>query len=308
MSALTELGERIKGVENIQRITRTLATVAAARLSRARRRAAGMREYAERFRGILVRQHAYVTRAGLEIARYSDLLRPREPVTNIALLVITADRGMCGGYNLEACRLAAEFWKKNREEGRNVRFIAIGQKGIRFLTKRRAEIIHQETWRREGISASAVERLLKMMVVSYRSGAVDAVHAVYTEFHTAIRRVPRVRRILPVQLDLGGTEPDAVDASDRWHYEPAFQDVIEELVAVYLRVQLSGMLLESSASEQGARMITMEEATERADKALQGYRVQHNRLRREVITTDLIGALFASSALRGSAPGIPGPR
>ena len=308
MSSLTELRERIRAVENIERITRTLATVAAARLSRARRRAAGMREYSQRFRTILARQQAYLARAGFEIARYSDLLRPREPVRTVALLVITADRGMCGGYNLEACRLANEFWRKSREAGQRVRFIVVGQKGIKFFAKRHAEIIHREGWRREGISAGAVERLLALLLTVYRSGKVDAVHVVYTEFHTAIRRVPRVRRVLPMRVEPHDGSAVAGEDAERWHYEPGFEDVIEELVEVYLRVQLLGALLESHASEQGARMITMEEATERADKTLQGYRVQHNRLRREVITTDLLGALAASRAVAESASSMTGER
>jgi F-type H+-transporting ATPase subunit gamma len=307
MSKLTELRERIRTVENIQRVTRTLATVAAARLSRARRRAAGMREYAGRFREVLLRQQRHLARAGLEITRYSDLLRPREPVRTVALLVVTADRGMCGGYNLEACRLATEQWETHRAAGRSVRFLVIGRKGARFLRKRGADIVHQENWRREGVSTAGVERLLELLLQLYRSGEVDAVDAAYTQFHTAIRREPRVRKLLPVQLE-SSVAPDVADAPfERWHYEPAFQDVIDEFVTVYLRVQLGGLLMESHASEQGARMITMEEATERADKTLQGYRVQHNRLRREVITTDLLGALFASRAIEASPPGAPGP-
>ena len=305
MGKLTEVRDRIRAVEYIQRITRTLATVAAARLSRARRRAAGMREYAARFREILYRQQAHLARVGLEIVRYSDLLKPRASVRSVAVLVVTADRGMCGGYNLEACRLTSAVWEKSRKAGQRMQFIVIGRKGYRFLAKRHAPIVHREGWSREGISANVVERLVKLLLNLYRSGEVDEVHAVYTEFHTALHREPRVRRLLPIVVE-GGTEAGAVASAERWHYEPSFHDVLDELLTLYLRVQLSGLLLESHASEQGARMITMEEATERADKALQGYRVQHNRLRREVITTDLLGALFASRAIEASASGTPG--
>jgi F-type H+-transporting ATPase subunit gamma len=299
MSKLTEVRERIRAVENIGRITRTLATVAAARLSRARRRAAGMREYSERFRQVLFRQQAHLSRVGLEITRQSDLLRPRARVRNVAILLITADRGMCGGYNLEAFRVASDLWEKRRKAGQGVRFIAVGRKGARFLERRRANIVHRENWRREGISADVVEHLLGLLLHLYRSGQVDEVHAVYTQFHTALHREARERSLLPVVLERG--RPPAALEADRWHYEPAFQDVVEELVTVYLRVQLFGVLLESHASEQGARMITMEEATERADRSLQGYRVQHNRMRRELITSDLLGALFASKAIEESS-------
>jgi F-type H+-transporting ATPase subunit gamma len=306
MSKLTELRDRIRAVENIQRITRTLATVSAARLSRTRRRAAGMREYADRFRAVLDRQQAYLARAGLEILKYSDLLRPRSPVRSVAIIVITADRGMCGGYNVEVCRLASKLWTECSSAGARVQFIAIGRKGIKFLTKRHAEIVHRETWRREGLSATALEELLRLLLQLYRSGEVDAVDAVYTEFHSALRRQARVRRIVPVHVESIVGDADQRGAPQRWHYEPAFREIIDELVTVHLRVQLFGVLLESHASEQGARMITMEEASERADKALQQHRVQHNRLRRESITTELLSALYASRAIEESSTAAPG--
>jgi len=300
MAKLAELRQRIRAVENIQTITRTLATVAAAQLSRIRRRAAGLGVYAGTMREILFRQQDYLARAGLGFGSVSWLLREREPVTNLALLVITADRGMCGGYNLEACRFGMEFWERSRKAGQKVRFVLKGAKGVGYFKRHHAEIRHQEGWRRGGIGAADVERLLGVLLNLYRSGEVDAVHAVYTEFQSPIRRRPRAVRLLPVELPGGRIEQGAAEAIHKWYYEPAFAEMVDELLAVYLRVQLLDMLLESCASEQGARMITMEEATERADKALQEYRVQHNRLRREAITIDLLGAVFASRAAAGT--------
>jgi F-type H+-transporting ATPase subunit gamma len=134
-----------------------------------------------------------------------------------------------------------------------------------------------------------------MVLPLYRSGAVDAVYAVYTQFFSPIRRRPRVVRMLPVEIPAA---PEAVvpEATVRWHYEPTRHEMLEELLTVYLRIQLYDVLLESYASEQGARMITMQEATERATKTLQDLRVQHHRLRREAITIDLLQTLFAGTA------------
>jgi F-type H+-transporting ATPase subunit gamma len=109
MGKLLELRQRIRAVENIQAITRTLATVAAAKLSRTRRRAAGLREYAGSVRGMLYRQQRDLAARGLDLGALSPLLRERRPVRRVVVLVITGDRGMCGGYNLGACRLALEF-------------------------------------------------------------------------------------------------------------------------------------------------------------------------------------------------------
>jgi F-type H+-transporting ATPase subunit gamma len=296
MGKLLELRQKIRAVENIQTVTRTLATVAAAKLSRTRRRAAGMRTYAQSVRELLAHQQVHLARAGLRPAAVSTLLRQREPVRNVALLVITADRGMCGGYNLEACRCALEFWERSRRAGQRMTFVVRGKRGAAYFARRKAEIWHRESWPRAGAGARDVERLLTVLVDLYRSGKADAVYAVYTEFFSPIRRRPRVVRMLPVEIPAALRDAAPGEPLARWHYEPAWREVIDELLAVYLRVQLYDVLLESYASEQGARMITMEEATERAGKTLQGYRVQHHRLRREAITIDLLQTLFASRA------------
>jgi F-type H+-transporting ATPase subunit gamma len=298
MSKLLELRQRIQSVEGIQVVTRTLATVAAAKLSRTRRRAAGLRAYAGRVREMVLQQQLYAARTGLALGQLSLLLGPRPPARRIAVLVIAGDRGMCGGYNLEACRFALDFCQRRRAAGQDVGLLLKGRRALSYFRQRGLEILHHEEWRRDAVATEDVERWLGLLLERYRAGQVDEVHAVYTEFHSPIHREPRVVRILPVELP-----PPPVDGSpprpiDQWHYEPPLTEVLDELLAAYLRVQLYDVLLESYASEQGARMITMEEATERADRALQEYRVQHNRLRREAITIDLLGTLFAARASR----------
>jgi len=308
MAHLVELRQRITAVENIQTITRTLATVAGAKLSRTRRRAAGLRVYAAAIREMVLHQQAWLAETGLGIGALSPLLRQRDPVRRIALVVLTSDRGMCGGYNLEACRSALQFWERRVKVGQEVAFVLKGRKGADYFRRRHAPVIHREPWRRGGVGRDDVERLLNLVLGRYRAGAVDEVYAAYTEYFSPVQRRPRVVRILPVALP-GGTDAAIPDASaERWHHEPGLAAVIDDLLAVYLRVQVWDLLLESYASEQGARMITMEEATERAETTLQECRVLHNRLRREAITTDLLGVLFASRAVEAGASPAGEPR
>ncbi len=294
MAKLLELRQRIRAVENIQTITRTLATVATAKLARTRRRASGLRVYAKALEDVLRRQQALLDRASAAPGARSPLPRERGPVRRVVLLVLTADRGMCGAYNLDVCRQALAFWEERTRAGQRVALVLKGVKGARYFARRGAEILHQEGWARGAIAAEDVERLLEVLLAPYRARAADEVHAAYTEFRSPVHRAPRVVRLVPVELAPGQPEPAA--PAGRWCYEPSARAVVDELLAVHLRARLCDVLLESYASEQGARMITMEEATERADRALQDHRLQLNRLRREAITIDLLGALFAARA------------
>ena len=302
MQKLLELVQRINSVQNIETITRTLATVSAAKLSWSRRRAAGLREYTRKIENILCTQQAYLEDSGMRAGFLSPLLTERQAVRTIALLVITADRGMCGNYNLAACRLALDFWEKRKKTGQNAVFLIKGRKGEQFFRKRSAAISYAAGWRRKGIQPDEVEKSLFLLLELFLSGAVDEVYAVYTQFYSPIRRLPQIKRLLPVTLELRGQGRSAVE---KWYYEPSFREIFDELLAIYLRVQLYDVLLESYASEQGARMITMQEATERANKTLGECRMLYNRLRRESITIDLLGILFASKVVEEvkSTPG-----
>jgi F-type H+-transporting ATPase subunit gamma len=299
---LLELKQRMKSVENIETITRTLATVSAAKLSWSRRRAAGLREYARKMEGLLGEQQAYLSGKGVSIGSLSPLLIERDAVRTVAVLVLTADRGMCGSYNLAVCRLALDFWEQRKWAAQRTRFVVMGRKGERYFQKRGAEIAHAAGWRREGVRPEEVETMLSLLLDWFLSGAVDEVYTVYTQFYSPIRRLPKIKRLLPVTLERIGETGAPVD---KWHYEPSFSEIVHELLAIHLRVQLYDVMLESFASEQGARMITMQEATERAHKTLQECRMLYNRLRRESITIDLLGVLFASRVVE-EAKSTPG--
>jgi F-type H+-transporting ATPase subunit gamma len=299
MQKLLDLKERIKALQTIGAVTRTLATVSAAKLGATRRRAAGLREYARRVQEILFEQQAYLERRGVDLGAMSPLLRERDPVRHVVVLAITGDRGMCGGYNLAVCRMAADFAQERQQAGQSVRFVLKGKKGERWFERRGAEILHAAPWRRGGVEADEIEQLLALLAGEVAAGRVDEVHAAYTRFYSSLRREPRVARLLPIARPRAAPRPPPIE---RWLYEPSFHEVFDELLAMFLRVQLWDVLLESHASEQGARMITMEEATERAEKTLAECRTRYHRLRREAITSDLIGILFAAGVAHGEAP------
>lgn len=310
MQKLLEVKRRIRTVTNIQNITRTLATVASAKLSRTRTRATGLRVYSEHMRDMLGRQAGYAASLGLELGELSPFFRAVHEPGSVALIHITADRGMCGNYNIAANRVSHRFVQDLAARGIDVSLILKGAKGERFFgRKTELAVIEATHWPRAGVVDEEVDRLEELVVGMYLEGRVDEVYCTYTRFLSPVRREPRVVRLLPLtwagapgpaEGASGLTAPEAhgrgadLPTSEEWSYEPSLTEVLGDLVAEFLRVQIEDVLLESYASEQGARMITMEEATERADKALHECRVMYNRLRREVITTDLLGVLFAS--------------
>jgi len=290
MAKLVDLRKRMQTIQNIETITRTLATVSAAKLSRTRQQAAGFREYTQKMREILHEQQEYLAKTDLSLISLSPLLREKRNLDRIAVFLISADRGMCGNYNLAACRLCLNFWNSREKNGQEVVFITKGIKGQKYLKKYGADIIHKESWRREGVLPKDVERILSYLINLYITGEVDEIYAVYTQFYSPIQQKPKLTRLLPIKIPADEKPKDA--KVEKWSYEPAPKAIIRELLAIYLRVQLY---------EQGARMMTMEEATERAEKTLRECRMMYNRLRRELITNDLIGVLFASSVIEETA-------
>ena len=302
MQKLVEVKRRMSSVRSIRSVARTMATVASAKLSRSRERAAGIRVYTEEMRGIVQRQQASASAAGIDITKLSPYLVPHESVRSVLLLHLAGDRGMCGGYNSAVNRVAAYVVSRFLGDGVKVTAIAKGLKGEKYLrTKTGAEIVESQGWERAGVTPEEVDAMFERLSDAFMSGECDEVWCSYTRFYSPLRRQPRVIRLLPIvfeaptkQVAGEGALDRPASSPDRWFYEPDLPAILTEILGTLLRMQIEDVLLESYASEQGARMITMEEATERADRTLQELTVQYNRLRREVITGDLIGVLFAS--------------
>ena len=298
MQKLVEVRKRAATVRSIRSVASTMATVASAKLSRTRERAAGMRVYAERMREVIRRQQASAASLGIDLVTLSPFMQPHEGTRRVLLLHITGDRGMCGAYNSAIDRLAVRFVAERIEAGVEVSAIAKGTKGAKTLSRRtKAELLESSTWSRAGVTAEDIDGLSERLSRAFLEDEADEVWCTYTRFFSPMRRYPKLVRLLPLSFESAGSAaPGEAEAFvPRWFYEPDLTTVVTELLGIFLRLQIEDVLLESYASEQGARMITMEEATERADRSLQELTVVYNRLRRELITSDLIGVLFASS-------------
>lgn len=298
MQQLVEVRRRMKSIGTILTVSRTMATVAAAKLSRTRVRAAGMRLYSDRLRAAIRRQQRQAEEAGLDLSTLSPFLVPRFS-KRIALVHLSGDRGMCGNYNNVVNREAALFLEEQAGEGREVEVFAKGLHGARFLVRKTdAGLLEAEGWRKRGVTDEEVERLYGRVTEWFLSGAYDEVWCTYTQFYSPVRRYPRRIRLLPLSPEDLGHEPVA-GMSERWFHEPDLASTLAAMLGVFLKLQVEDVLLEAYAAEQGARMITMQEAAERAERTMQELTVAYNRLRRETITADLLGVLVGARVRSG---------
>jgi F-type H+-transporting ATPase subunit gamma len=310
MQKLVEVRRRAATVHSIRSVASTMATVASAKLARNRERAAGMRLYAERMREVIRRQQAAAAREGIGLTSLSPFLQPRDSVRALLLVHIAADRGMCGSYNSGVNRLARAFVVSRLSAGVGVSVHAKGVRGERFLRRRApGASVTGEGWTRAGVTPECVDALCERVEAAFLSGEADEVWCTYTRFFSPLRRYPTLVRLLPLAAEAdgaaGSAEAGDTGAHRRWYYDPGLAPILAELLGAFLRLQIEDVLLESFAAEQGARMIAMEEATERANRSLQDLTVAYNRLRRELITTDLLGVLFASALTVGEESAAP---
>jgi F-type H+-transporting ATPase subunit gamma len=250
--------------------------------------------YADRIRRILLTQQRCAARLGLPLSGLSPFLQPKESTKNITLILITADIGMCGGYNLQANRLALEFIKARENEGRKVMLLAKGKKGQRYFGKLGYEFVLRQTWSRTGLTEPEVDEILSFATNQFLEGETDEVYCLYTKFFTPIKHQAAIIRMLPLEAEFGDAPEKEVD---EWYYEPNLPDLIRELIPIYLKAQIYDVLLESYASEQGARMVAMEEAKERAEEALGECQTLYHRLQREGVTLGLLGTISVSEIL-----------
>ena len=292
MEKLADVRLRMRSVEGIGEVCRTLTTVASAKLAQTRDRALGARVYAGRLREILARQQHAARTAGVDPTSFSPLMAERAEVHTIDLVVVGADRGLCGGYNLAVGREARQFAIHKEAAGIDVRAITRGHRAEQYMQRTTSlPIIDATSWTRAGVADADVDWLLDRITRDFLGGEVEEVWVCYTAFLSTFRREPVVVRVLPVM-------PAALEEAESlrprgWEYEPSQAACVAELLQAFVRLQVEDVLLEAFASEQAARMVTMQEATERADRTLADLRVAYNRLRRESITADLVGVLVS---------------
>ncbi|RKF21952.1 F0F1 ATP synthase subunit gamma [Altericroceibacterium spongiae] len=291
MASLKELKGRINSVKSTQKITKAKQMVAAAKLRKAQAAAEAARPYAERLATVMGSLAAKV--GGQDGA--PKLLAGTGSDQRHLLVVVNTDKGLCGGLNANIVRAASAKARQLIEDGKQVEFYLVGKKGRAPLKRNFPDRIGQHfdtsTVRDPGFEeAEAVaDELLEM----FEAGKYDIAHLIYPTFKSALVQDPTVQQLVPVptpEVETGSG--DAVV-----EYEPGEEEILEELLPRYIRTQIFGGLLEVAASEQGASMTAMDNATRNADDLINDLTIQYNRSRQAAITTELIEIIAGAEAL-----------
>lgn len=290
--ALKEVRNRIKSVQSTQQITKAMKMVSAAKLRKAQEAIIQMRPYAKKLQEMLSN---IVSNADGDISMNLATVRPIEKVL---VIVVTSDRGLCGGYNSNLIKLAKqtirEKYSAQSAKG-NAELLPLGKKGYEHFSKNNFKVIDHYWNIFLDISFENVQRAAKFAIDAFASGKVDAVELVYSEFKNAATQRFVSEQFLPVPK----TEKIKGDKQQDFIFEPDKDVLIEELMPKILNTQLYKAVLDANASEHGARMTAMDKATENANELLKSLKISYNRARQAAITTELTEIVSGAAALQG---------
>ncbi|MGX7894849.1 F0F1 ATP synthase subunit gamma [Tsuneonella sp. HG222] len=291
MASLKELKGRINSVKSTQKITKAKQMVAAAKLRKAQAAAEAARPYAERLGKVMASLASKVAGNDGAPKLFSGTGKDQRHL----LVVANSDKGLAGAFNSNIVRAALAKAAELRSQGKDVDFYLVGRKGRAPIRRQHPNNIAQmfdTTEVREPGYAEA-ERIVTELMAMYEAGKFDVAHLFFSTFKSALTQEPTVLQIIPVPQTTGG----ATASQAAVEYEPDEQEILEELLPRYLKTQVFGALLENQASEQGASMTAMDNATRNAGELIQKLTIQYNRSRQAAITTELIEIIAGAEAL-----------
>ncbi len=295
-----DVRNRISAVKNIQKITRAMEMVAAARLRRAEQRIEALRPYADAIRR-MTRQAA---EAAGDVPRLPILLE-HESVNTVGLLVVAGDRGLAGAFNSNAVRAGVAAGREHTAEGRHVLYYASGRRPASSLTFRGLEVAHSFTGFTDRPAYADARQIAERAMAAYVDGEVDQVEIFYNGYISPLSQVIRRETLLPLQRatvldeDSDEGESDRDDQRKRAlvEYEPDPEEILKRLVPDYVEISIYRALLESTASEHGARMTAMRNASENASTLIDDLTLEMNRARQAEITQEIMEVVAGAEGL-----------
>lgn len=287
MAGSKEIRTKIKSVENTRKITRAMEMVAAAKMRKAQDRMRAARPYAEKIRNVA----AHLSRANPEYKH--PFLVKRETVKNVGLILVTSDKGLCGGLNTNLLRLAVNEMKTWEGEGKGLLVCPIGNKGFGFMNRIGAKVQSHLTGLGDTPHIEKLIGTVKAMLDAYVAGEIDAIYLSYNHFINTMKQEPRVEQLLPLSGEQMGTSEGNWD----YIYEPDAKKVIDELLLRYIESLVYQAVVENMASEQSSRMVAMKAASDNAKNVINELKLVYNKARQAAITKEISEIVGGAAAI-----------
>jgi F-type H+-transporting ATPase subunit gamma len=289
MATPRQIRGRIRVAKNIQQITKAMKMVAAARLRRAQEAVVAARPYAEKMFEVM-----QSLGANADNLRHPLLRKVAEP-QNIGVILITGDRGLCGAYNSSIIRRATETVKPYGVD--RVRMICIGKRGAAFFRRRGYDIVAEHPVPATGIKFSEAQAIARTARDLFENAEIDALYLVYTQFFTAMTQRPKVVQVLPLEAPTA-VQTETSELKSDYIFEPDAEQILSSLLPRYVDTQVYQAVIDSVASEHGARMTSMSSATDNAGKMISALTLTLNRARQATITKEIAEIVGGAEALK----------
>jgi F-type H+-transporting ATPase subunit gamma len=288
MAAGKEIRGKIKSVENTRKITKAMEMVAASKMRKAQDRMRAARPYSDKVRNI-------AANLGKANPEYVHPFMRHNDAKAAGVIVVTTDKGLCGGLNTNILRGVTQKLRELQAEGVSVQAVAIGNKGLGFLSRIGAQVVAHVTQLGDTPHLERLVGPVKVLLDQYAQGKLNAVYISYTKFINTMRQEPVIERLLP--LDEGQLKADQGEPSWDYIYEPDAKTVIDELLLRYLEGLVYQAVAENMASEQSARMVAMKAATDNAGNLINELKLVYNKTRQAAITKELSEIVSGAAAV-----------
>ena len=293
MASLKEVRNRITSVNSTMQITKAMKMVAAAKLRRAQDRIIQMRPYAKKLNELI----AQVSQ-GTEVGASSPFTKVRE-VNNVLIVMVTSDRGLCGAFNTNVIKAAVSFINENypsQLDKGNISVLSLGKKGSEAFTRRGIKVDNEFTDIFQRLSFDTAKEAAEKVMAAFAEGIYDEVVLVYNEFKNVATQIIRTEKILPLVSEQSEEKTSNTD----YIFEPSEEEIILELIPKAIKLSVFKAVLDSNASEHGARMTAMDKATENGGELLKALKIEYNRSRQAAITKEILEIVGGAEALKGA--------
>jgi F-type H+-transporting ATPase subunit gamma len=289
MASGKEIRGKIKSVENTKKITKAMEMVAASKMRKAQDRMRSARPYSDKIRNIA----SNLAQANPEYTH--PFLIKQENSKTVGFIVVTTDKGLCGGMNTNVLRLVTTKLRELEAQGRKTEAVAIGNKGLGFLNRIGAKVVAHAVQLGDTPHLDKLIGPVKVLLDAYQEGKLDAVYLVYTKFINTMKQEPMMEQLLPLSADR--LQGDKGNHSWDYLYEPDPQTVIDELLVRYVEALVYQAVAENLASEQSARMVAMKAATDNAGSVIGELKLVYNKTRQAAITKELSEIVAGAAAV-----------